>query len=150
MQSPTATPQKELVPRALLLAMALLVAGALALATYARVTDRPLEALPANGPISTEREIIIFAEMNGAAQVLDAGGMHIASLRPDRGGFVAGVQRALAHERGKHGVPEDTPVRLVRFEDGRLALFDDLTGWRMEIHGFGQDNTAAFARLLEK
>jgi putative photosynthetic complex assembly protein len=41
-------------------------------------------------------------------------------------------------------------VRLIRFEDGRIALKDDLTGWRAELIGFGADNTAAFARLLEQ
>jgi hypothetical protein len=47
-------------------------------------------------------------------------------------------------------VPLQLPVRLVAFEDGRLALFDDATEWRAELIGFGRDNYAVFARLLNR
>lgn len=136
-------------PPILLRSMLALVVASLVLVTYARLTDRPLVATPPEVPAVAERTIVIDGEMSGAATVTDAGGAVIARLAPEQGGFIAGVKRALDRERIRHGVALDTPVRLVRFADGRLGLRDDATGWRAELIGFGADNAAAFARLLD-
>jgi len=56
--------------------------------------------------------------------------------------------RSVRHVRRNHDVAADGPVRLIRFEDGRLALKDDQTGHRIELKSFGADNAAAFKRLL--
>jgi putative photosynthetic complex assembly protein len=152
MHSAAATPEqkREIISRRLLRAMALLVASSLALVTYARVTDRPLEAQPVDGRIVQERVIHVFADMSGAARILDANGGLVADLSPTEGGFVAGVWRAVTFERQKAGVDPAAPVRLMRFEDGRLALRDEAGGTRFELIGFGPDNAAAFARLLNE
>jgi putative photosynthetic complex assembly protein len=152
LHSAAATPeqQREIISRRLLRAMALLVAGSLALVTYARVTDRPLVAKPVDGEIAQERVIHIFADMSGAAQILDEKGALIADLSSTQGGFIAGVWRAMTFERQKAGVDPDAPVRLMRFADGRLALRDEVGGTRFELIGFGPDNAAAFARLLNE
>ena len=142
--------RREIVSRRLLRAMGLLVAFSLALATFARLTDRPLEAEPVDGRITRERMIRIFADMGGAARVLDDSGTLIADLPSSEGGFIAGVWRAVVFERRKAGVDPDSPVRLMRFSDGRLALRDETSGTRIELLGFGADNVAAFARLLDE
>jgi len=139
---------RELVPRFLVRAVGTLMLISLVLVAYARFTDRPLEAVPPEGAVAAERVVVLFSDMSGAVRVLDAQGSVVADLGPEEGGFISGVGRALARERTKHGVPETAPVRLVRYADGRIALFDDLTGWRAELIGFGRDNAAAFARLL--
>jgi putative photosynthetic complex assembly protein len=152
MRAATATPeqQREIISKRLLRAMALLVASSLAIVTYARVTDRPLEAQPVDGEIVQQRVIHVVADMSGAAQILDGNGSLIADLAPTQGGFIAGVWRALVFERQKAGVNPDAPVRLMRFADGRLALRDEVGGTRFELIGFGPDNAAAFARLLDE
>ena len=127
-----------------------MVVASLCLAAYARLTGRPLEATPAEGPIAEQRLLRLYADMSGSARVLDAEGLMIADYPPETGGFISGVSRALTRVRRGYGVPGDAPVRLIRYQDGRLALKDDATGWRVEIAGFGADNRAAFARLLEK
>ncbi|WP_424966042.1 MULTISPECIES: photosynthetic complex assembly protein PuhC [unclassified Dinoroseobacter] len=139
---------REMIPTLLLRAMLFLVLACLAIVAYARVTDRPLEAQFPDQPILEEREIQIFGEMSGAARVLDGEGRLIADLSPQEGGFIAGMTRALARERMKVGVSETAPVRIVRYEDGHLALIDEATGWEAQLIGFGKDNTAAFERLL--
>jgi len=40
-------------------------------------------------------------------------------------------------------------VRLVAYDNGRLTLHDDRTGWSVELHAFGDANKAAFERLLD-
>jgi len=143
-------PEDEKIPLFLVRGMFALALIALLIAGYARLTDRPLEAMPdLSEPIAQEREIVLVGSMTGAATVYDTEGNVIHEFAANEGGFVAGIWRVLERERGKVGAPMDAPVRLVRYESGRLSLFDDLTGWRAELVGFGADNTAAFARLLD-
>ena len=139
---------REMIPTRLLWAMLALVLACLGVVTIASLTDRPLEAMPPNLPVVQEREIVIRAEMSGAALIEDKTGSIIADLGPTEGGFIAGVGRVLHRERTKHGLDPALPVRLIQYSDGRLALRDDHTSWRAEIRGFGQTNEAAFYSLL--
>ena len=140
---------KEKIPRILLRAIAILLVTITALVAYARFTGIPPTAMPPDIPIVKERTLIIYGSMEGKARVLDQHGTLIADLAPDQGGFIAGVWRSMARVRAQHDIAADAPVRLVKFSDGHLGLRDDFTGWRVELVGFGKDNTAAFARLLE-
>lgn len=151
LSAPTATLKnrdKELVPRVLLLAVAGLVLSVMALVAYATITHRPLDASPADGPVAKELSVRLLGYNDGSVEVWDTNGKLIRQLSPAEGGFVAGVARALAHERGKSKIDPAEPVRIVQFEDGRVAVFDDTTRQRVEILGFGRDNLAAFKRLL--
>ncbi|MFD1196620.1 photosynthetic complex assembly protein PuhC [Seohaeicola saemankumensis] len=144
-----AQPEAELIPRVLGRALTALVLVCLALVAMARLTDRPLEATPPVLPVVAERVIILSGDMSGAARVLDANGQVIAELTPEQGGFISGVYRVLVRERTKHGVALDGPVRLVRTQGNRIAIYDDTTGWSADLMGFGLTNTRAFARLLD-
>lgn len=144
---------KEMVPVVLVRAMFILCVCVLIIVSYARLTDRPLSAMPPtveDVPVVMERSIRIFGELNGSARVLDADGNLIANFTPEEGGFVAGVYRVLERERGAVGAMASDPIRLVRFADGRVSLRDTYTDFRAELVGFGADNEAAFARLLEE
>ena len=144
---------REMVPTVLVRAMFVLCACVLVIVAYARLTDRPLEAMPPGvevAPVVQERSIRIFGRMDGSARVLDVDGNVIASLSPEEGGFVAGIYRVLERERGAVGLSASEPIRLVRFSDGRLGLRDDYTDFRTELFGFGADNEAVFARLMEE
>lgn len=140
---------RELVPRVLLRAVGAMLILVLAMVTWARLTGLPPAALPPEGPVAQERELHIFGDLTGSARVLDVDGTMVADLGPTQGGFIAGVARSLTLKRRQAGVDPAAPVRLVRYVDGRLALKDDFTGWRAELIGFGKDNAAAFARLLQ-
>lgn len=139
---------RELVPRILLRAVAILLLLVLGMVTWARVTGLPLAAVPPEGPIAQERQLHIFGDITGSARVLDTNGVLIADLDPTEGGFIAGVARSLTLKRRQAGVDPAASVHLIQYSDGRMALKDTLTGWRAELIGFGKDNAAAFARLL--
>jgi putative photosynthetic complex assembly protein len=144
---------KEMVPTILVRAMFVLCLCVLIIVSYARITDRPLSATPPSleeAPVVQERMIRIFGEMDGSARVLDMNGNLVADFAPDQGGFVAGIYRVLERERGAVGLDASEPIRLVRFSDGRIGLRDDHTDFRAELFGFGADNEAVFARLLEE
>ncbi|QFT64985.1 putative photosynthetic complex assembly protein [Roseivivax halotolerans] len=140
--------EPDLVPVALVRAMSALVAVVLALTAFWVWTGRPLEATPPESPVAEERILYLKGELSGAAQVRDAEGALVAEYGPDEGGFIAGVYRVLERERINARVATDGPVRLVAYENGRLAIFDPSTDWRADLMGFGADNAAAFATLL--
>lgn len=144
---------KEMIPTVLVRAMFVLCVCVLIIVAYARVTDRPLSAMPPSleeAPVVAEREIRIFGNMDGSARVLSTDGELIVAFSPEEGGFVAGIYRVLERERGAVGLSASEPIRLVRFSDGRLGLRDDVTDFRTELFGFGADNEAVFARIMEE
>ncbi len=65
------------------------------------------------------------------------------------GGFVTVIQSGMARARTVARVEGNPPIRLVRYDNGRLVAEDPATGWSAELYAFGQDNKAAFERLLD-
>lgn len=142
---------REMVPRVLMRAILIFCLTVLAFVSFARFTGMEPAAMPPKDvPAIAERTLIIFGDKEGNARVLDQFGTQIADLSPEQGGFISGVWRSMARARTQQDVDPNGPVRLVKFADGRLGLRDDLTGWRVELIGFGRDNTAAFAKLLDQ
>ena len=141
--------EDRMLPRVLIRAMLALVVATLAIATYARVTDRPLVSTPPVSPVVAEAFIVIEADpSSGAATVHLADGTPLAEYGAQEGGFIAGMYRVIHRERTKHRVAVDGPVILQAYENGRMGLIDPSTGWRADLMGFGADNAEAFARLL--
>ncbi len=138
------------IPPVVLRAAAVLVVGAIVSIGAARLSGMQPVATPPVAAPAAERSLVIIRDADGGARVTDSeSGVLVADLDPLGAGFIAGVDRALARERMKNGLHGDLPVRLVRWEDGRLSLIDPATGWRVELQGFGPDNLEAFARLLD-
>ena len=148
-QTKVYTEGDRMIPRVMIRAMVALVLMTLAIATFARVTDRPLVATPPASPVKAEARLVLSADAaSGAAEVHGEDGALIAAFGPNEGGFIAGITRVLHRERTKHRVAVDGPVILQAYEYGRMGLIDPATGWRADLMGFGADNAEAFARLL--
>lgn len=141
--------KRDLVPVLMVRAMFGLVGLCLLLVSAVVWTGRPLESSPPESPVVMERLVFLSGDMSGAAKVLDADGTLVADLNAEEGGFVAGVSRVLDRERAKAGVSLYGPVRVVRTENGRMAIFDPSTGWSADLMGFGKQNSVAFAKLLK-
>jgi putative photosynthetic complex assembly protein len=138
-----------MIPRALVRGVMALMLAALAITTYASVTDRPPVSTPPVAPVKAEASLILESDAaSGAATVRLADGTLLADLDPEAGGFIAGVHRVILRERTKHRVAQDGPVLLQAYENGRMAITDPATGWSADLMGFGADNARAFARLL--
>ncbi|MFD1342164.1 photosynthetic complex assembly protein PuhC [Litorisediminicola beolgyonensis] len=138
----------ELVPVVMVRLVFAMILLSLAITGFAVWSGRPLEATPPESAVVSERVLFLSGDLSGAARVLDATGTVIADLGPQEGGFIAGIERVLVRERTKARVAIDGPIRLIRTENGRLAITDPSTGWRADLMGFGADNAATFARLL--
>ena len=139
---------KELVPRAMVRAMLLLCLTVLGLVAVARFTDRPVTSAPPTGRIAYERTVFLSGDLSGAATVRSLGGDVLAEMSPEEGGFISGVWRVIRRERVKKRTALDGPVKLIRYDSGRISIFDPSTGWGADLMGFGIDNARAFGRLL--
>lgn len=140
---------REMVPRVLVRAMFALMGGALLLTALAVLSDRPLEGTLSESPVAAERLVVLAGSREGDARVLDTGGAVLARASDDRMGFVGVIWRSLERKRMLAGADMAAPVRLVRREDGHVTILDPETGWSVPLIGYGADNVAAFARLLE-
>ena len=140
--------EKELVPTMLVRTMFGLVMLCLILVSAHVWTGQPVKYTAPDSPVVLERVLYLDGDMTGAARVRDADGAMIADLSPEEGGFVSGVWRVLVRERTNARLPLDGPVTITGYENGRMAIFDPSTGWGADLMGFGQDNAAAFAKLL--
>jgi putative photosynthetic complex assembly protein len=138
----------EKIPKVLLRAVITLVVCVLILVTYARVTDRPLEAQPPDGAIVAERVIKLESTVTGAARILDQDGLVIAEFESGSGGFVSTIDRVVRRERLRNGVASDGVVHLRMREGGRISIFDPSTDRETELEAFGRDNIRHFENLL--
>lgn len=136
----------EMIPKKLLLGMLALVLATVALVGFSAVTGRDHVGVPKPAAVVSERQIILEGHSAQAVTVYNADKTVLIDL--PHGGFVTVIQSGLATERRKFGIDPMLPVRLVKYENGRLVIEDDLTGWSAELYAFGADNQASFERLL--
>ncbi|MEM9585141.1 MAG: photosynthetic complex assembly protein PuhC [Pseudomonadota bacterium] len=142
---------RDMVPKFLVQGMFALMLGALALVSYAVLTDRPLSGVPTASPIVNERMITLVGSRDRAAgvAVLDESGTEIAHSTKNKSGFIDVIWVSLTRERVVQRVDVNAPIRLVRREDGHVVIIDPSTDWTFELIGYGKDNVAAFARLID-
>ena len=145
------TAPDQRIPNALLKGILAVVIFTLVLVSGARMLGLQPAATPDDSVgVVQERMIRVDGNLGSAAKVWDADtGDLIADLDPEQAGFINGVMTALARERMLSKIDGNPPVRIVLFADGRLGLRDDLTGWRVELMGFGDTNRDAFLALLD-
>jgi putative photosynthetic complex assembly protein len=141
-----ASHEREMIPRTLLRGMLALALASLAIATYSSVTGRPHAGVPAEGKVIAERALILEGVSAQAVVVRDIDGTVLLDL--PHGGFITVIQSGMERARRVAQVPGNPPMRVVRYDNGRLVAEDPATGWSAELYAFGQDNKAAFERLL--
>lgn len=140
-------PEKELIPLAMVRAMIGIALLSLAIVGYSVATGRPHVGVPAPAKVVAERSVIL--------EDLDA--KHVIVRNPDGsvlvdlpdGGFVNVVGAAVKRTRVVHRIETNPPIRIVRYDDGRISAEDPATGWSAELYAFGADSKAAFERLLD-
>lgn len=140
---------RDFVPKYLVVAMFSLMFVTLALVAYDQVTGQPLVAVAPDSPIVAERTIVLDGTRNNGVIVRDENGQRIGYSGADKAGFIDVIWMAVGRERTVQDVPSDAPMRVVRRANGHIAVIDDTTGWKVELIGYGKDNVAAFARLID-
>ncbi|PYF10556.1 putative photosynthetic complex assembly protein [Rhodobacter viridis] len=140
-------PEPELIPKPLLRAMIGIALLSLALTTYSVLTKRPHEGVPAPGNVVAEKMVILKDIDARHATVADAEGKILLDL--PEGGFVDVMAAAVRRSRAVARITDNPPVRIVRYDNGRLTMEDPATGWSAELYAFGADSKAAFERILD-
>ena len=147
---PMKHPEKELVPRFLVQAMFALMLGTVALVSFAVLTGMPKVGVVAQSPIAAERLVWLVGDRTGINALADENGTIIArATAAEKGGFIGVIGIAIHRQRAVHGVTTNDPIRVVRRENGHIVIIDDSTSNVMELMGYGPDNVATFARLLD-
>lgn len=144
--APPRRPDQEMIPRGLLLAMAAMVLASLALVGFSALTDRAPAGQPQASAVVDETWLILEGLSAQAVIVRDREGRLLADL--PHGGFITVIQNAMARARTVARVEGNPPMKVVRYANGRLVAEDPASGWSAELYAFGNDNKAAFERLL--
>jgi putative photosynthetic complex assembly protein len=142
------SPEREMIPNALLWGMLALALSALAITTFAVLTDRPHTGTPIAGTVRAERALILEGKSAQAVTVYAADGTLIADL--PHGGFITVIQNAIQRARTVARVDGNPPIRIVEYDNGRLVAEDPASGASIELYAFGNDNKAAVERLLDQ
>lgn len=141
---------REMVPRALVVAMFILMAATIAIVAFARLTDRPLVGAVKDIPVVAETQLTLIGTREGNVTVLNAAGDQVAHSAEEKQGFIGVIWRVIERKRMLAGHAGSTaPIRLVRNEKGHVIVNDPLTDWSVPLVGYGPDNVAAFARLID-
>lgn len=140
---------KEMVPTFLVKAMFALMLGSLSVVAYAQWADVPQQGVLIEAPIVQSLDITITGDRNGLYEVRNAQGALLVTSADNMKGFIGVMGRSIAHERHVRGIEGNPPVQVVRRENGNIAVLDAATGMAVELIGYGKDNVAAFAQLLD-
>lgn len=140
---------RDMVPLFLVRSMFGLMGLSLALVAYAQWTDVPQSAVYQATPVVEEITVQFQSSREGMSTVFDMDGNQIAASSDEKMGFVGVIGIALRREREVAGLANDAPVTILKRESGTYGIHDPLTGWSMELIGYGADNVAAFAKLLD-
>ena len=140
---------KEMVPRFLVQAMFGLMAATLSIVAYAQWFDVPNRGVLIEAPITQSLEIVMVGDRSGTYEVMTTDGQLIASSSEEKAGFIGVMGRVIDRERFVHDLTGNAPITVVRRENGNIAIIDDTTDLSVELIGYGADNVAAFAKLLD-
>ena len=138
--------ERDKIPAALLWAMLALAMTSLAVVSFAVLTNRPHEGVPQAAIVVSEHWMVLEGLDAQAVIVKNVDGKVLLDL--PHGGFVTVIQNAMTRNRTVQRIAGNPPIRIVEYYNGRLVAEDPSTGWSAELYAFGDQNKAAFERLL--
>ena len=139
---------EEMVPRGLVVAMFGLMLATLLLVIVAQWTGAPKAGTVTPSPVVQSREIALIGDRSGAYAAQDTDGTVLAMSDRDAAGFIGVMGRVVDRKRRAAGLPVADPVILQLHDNGTLSIIDPSTGMDIALIGYGDDNVAAFRRLL--
>ena len=140
---------KEMVPKFLVQSMFALMIGSLALVAYAQWANVPQAGVLYEAPILESRQITLTGDRTGKYIALDENGIALASTADEKSGFLGVIGKVIDRERLVLGVAPEGPITVARRENGNIAIIDPNTNMSIDLIGYGADNVAAFAHLLD-
>ena len=148
-ESPMTAPVKpasNTFPRWVLVATGCLLAFTLGAVAVVRITGNGPDQLAA---ATIKERLLRFEDVSGGGvAVIDAETGKLLTTVTGEQGFFRGAVRALARDRIARKIGAEVPFKLIARADGRLTLFDPVSGQRVDLESFGPDNAAVFAQFL--
>ena len=139
---------EEMVPRGLVVAMFSLMLATLLLVGIAQWTGAPDAGVVPPSPVVTTLDIALIGDRSGAYAAQGMDGTVLAMSDRDKAGFIGVMGRVVERKRVMAGLPVADPVTLQLHDNGTLSIVDPSTGMDIALIGYGDDNVAAFRRLL--
>ena len=140
---------REMVPRILVQGMFALMLASTALVAWAQWSGAPEVGVLVEAPVVESREVVLWGDRTGIYRVETPDGAFVTDSASDKAGFIGVMGRVIDRERMRHDLTVNPPVQVVRRANGHIAVLDPATGMAVELIGYGADNVAAFARLLD-
>lgn len=145
---PASTPvaKPDTFPRWVLWATACLLTFTLGGVALVRITGNGPDQLAA--ATVSERLLRFEDGANGSVAVIDGITGELLTTMTGEQGFLRGAIRALARDRNARKIGPEQPFKLISRMDGRLTLFDPVSGQRVDLESFGPTNAAVFVPFL--
>ena len=123
--------------------MLVFIIGAVALV---RITGNGPDQLAA--ATISERLLRFEDSPGGGVAVIDGETGKLLATVTGEQGFFRGALRALTRDRAARKIGSEQPFKLIARTDGRLTLFDPMSGQRIDLDSFGPTNAAVFVPFL--
>lgn len=144
MTSPAPVPDNF--PRWVLWTVAFLLVFILGAVAMVRITGNGPDQLAA--ATITERLLRFEDSQGGGVAVIDGESGKLLTIVTGEQGFFRGALRALTRDRTARKIGSEQPFKLISRTDGRLTLFDPVSGQRIDLDSFGPTNAAVFVPFL--
>ena len=133
-------------PRWVLWVTACLLTFTLGAVALVRITGNGPDQLAA---ATVNARLLRFEDSaGGGVAVIDGETGKLLTTITGEQGFFRGAIRALARDRTARKIGSEQPFKLISRTDGRLTLFDPVSGQRIDLESFGPTNAAVFAQFL--
>lgn len=149
MNSPIPTakpPAPDTFPRWVLWTVGFLMVFTLGSIGLVRITGNGPDQLAA--ATVSERLLRFEDRPDGGVAVIDGITGQLLTTVTGEQGFLRGAIRALARDRTARKIGAEQPFKLISRTDGRLTLFDPVSGQRVDLESFGPTNAGVFAPFL--
>lgn len=140
------SPVTDTFPRWVLWTTAILLLFTLGSVALVRLTGNGPDQLAA--ATVSERLLRFEDSTGGGVAVIDGETGKLLTTMTGEQGFLRGALRALARDRLSRKIGSEQPFKLIARTDGRLTLFDPVTGQRIDLESFGPTNAAVFVPFL--
>ena len=139
----------EIVPKRFLQVIGILIFTVLISVFIFRLMDFPLVGVTPKAKIVREIPLDFIERNRFDVAILDKYGKVLAESTDGNNGFLGVVFNAIKRERIKKRVVGDNVLRMVEYENGRIAVIDDWTGMEIQINSFGMKNLEVFSFLFD-
>ena len=140
------SPKTDTFPRWVLWSVACLLTLTIGSVALVRITGNGPDQLAA--ATITERLLRFEDRADGGVAVIEGETGKLLTIVTGEQGFFRGAIRALARDRIARKIGAEQPFKLISRADGRLTLFDPVSGQRVDLESFGPTNAAVFAPFL--